>query len=53
MADKKKNTTSAAAAYGRLGGKKGGPARASKLTSTERKAIAAKGGKAKEKKKGM
>ena len=39
-----------AVALGRLGGKKGGPARAKKLTSGERSAIAKKGGKAKAKK---
>lgn len=48
MADKGKNP--AAVAHGRLGGKKGGPARDAKLTSAEKSAIAAKGGKAKAKK---
>ena len=38
------------AALGRLGGKKGGPARAKKLTSAEKKAIARKGGLAKARK---
>lgn len=36
----------AAQVLGSVGGKKGGPARAKKLTSTQRKAIASKGGKA-------
>ena len=36
----------AAVTLGRLGGKKGGPARASSLSAEERSAIARKGGKA-------
>ncbi len=40
----------AAVALGRLGGKKGGPARAKILTAAEREKIAAKGGEAKAKK---
>lgn len=47
---KKAGKNTSMAALGRLGGKKGGPARAKKLTSGERKAIAAKGGAAKAKK---
>lgn len=43
----KKKTSTDMAKLGKLGGKKGGPARAKKLTSGERKAIASKGGKAK------
>lgn len=39
--------TSAAKTLGAAGGKKGGPARARKLTSAERSAIAKLGGKAK------
>ena len=38
--------TAAAKVLGAAGGKKGGPARARALSSGERKAIAAKGGKA-------
>lgn len=44
---KKNATSSAAKTLGSKGGKKGGPARASKLTSQQRSAIASKGGKAK------
>lgn len=49
---KKAGKNTSMAALGRLGGKKGGPARAKTLTSGERKAIAAKGGAAKAKKAG-
>ena len=47
----KKNTAknTAAAQLGSEGGKKGGPARAKKLTSVERSNIASEGGKAKAK----
>ncbi len=46
-APKKSLSSKDAAKLGHLGGVKGGPARAKKLTSVERAAIAAKGGKAK------
>lgn len=46
MAGKTKKSSDMAA-LGKLGGKKGGPARAAKLTSTEKKEIAKKGGLAK------
>lgn len=49
-APKKTGKSIDAAKLGHLGGVKGGPARAKKLTSAERSAIAAKGGKAKAKK---
>jgi hypothetical protein len=41
-----KHTSEIAAALGRLGGLRGGPARARKLTEAERQAIARSGGKA-------
>jgi hypothetical protein len=46
-APKKSLSSKDAAKLGHLGGVKGGPARAKKLTSLEREIIAAKGGKAK------
>jgi len=48
----KKKTSTEMAKLGKLGGKKGGPARAKKLTSGERSAIAKKGGQAKAAKSG-
>lgn len=42
----------AAATLGAAGGKKGGPARALRLTAAQRQAIARKGGKARHKKHG-
>jgi len=44
---KSKSTSNAAKQLGSRGGKKGGPARAKKLSSQERSQIASKGGKAK------
>lgn len=46
MAAKKKGLSEAAKTLGSAGGKKGGPARAAKLSASDRKKIAAKGGKA-------
>lgn len=50
MADKKDSKNPSAVALGRLGGKKGGPARDKALTAAEKKKIASEGGKAKAKK---
>jgi len=52
MAKKTKARNQNAVALGKLGGKKGGPARAKKLSAAERSAIASKGAKAKNKKAG-
>jgi hypothetical protein len=47
MAQKRQSKKNpAAVSLGKLGGKKGGPARAAKLTSEERREIARKAGKA-------
>ncbi len=45
--NKSSSLSAAAKALGSAGGKKGGPARAKKLTSVERSKIASMGGKAK------
>lgn len=50
MAKKKSGKNQHAVALGKLGGKKGGPARAKKLSPAKRKEIASKGAKAKNKK---
>jgi hypothetical protein len=44
---KNRSSSNAAKQLGSRGGKKGGPARAKALTSSQRSAIASKGGKAK------
>ena len=50
MAKKKSSLSSAAKTLGKAGVKKGGPARAKKLSAGQRSAIAKKGGKARHKK---
>ena len=47
MAKKKTTNNTNAQSLGKKGGQKGGPARAKKLTRSERQSIASEGGKAK------